>query len=118
ILDNASYHHPRGEDWYTPSNMKRPELGKFLREVGEYSSITDQKTKRVFPASKFTADATKSGGGPTVDAMRFVVRTFLKSHPSTNTTVAQQLMADRQHRLLYTPPYESWLQPIELAWAR
>jgi hypothetical protein len=26
ILDNASYHHPRGPDWYTPSDMKRPAL--------------------------------------------------------------------------------------------
>jgi len=39
--------------------------------------------------------------------------TFLQSHPGTNTTVAQQLMTNRQHRQLYTPPYESWLQPIE-----
>ena len=43
---------------------------------------------------------------------------YLKSHPGVNTTVVQQLMSDRGHRLLYTPPYESWLQPIELAWAQ
>ena len=29
----------------------------------------------------------------------------------------QQLIADAGHELLYTPPYESWLQPIELVWA-
>ena len=43
---------------------------------------------------------------------------FLKSHPATNTTLVRQLMDDHGYKLLYTPPYESWMQPIELVWAR
>ena len=118
ILDNASYHHPHGEDWYTSSDMKKPALGKFLRDVAGVSSIADPNSGRVFAKEKLTADARGDGGGPTVKLMRSVVSDYLKSHPGVNTTVVQQLMSDRQHRLLYTPPYESWLQPIELAWAQ
>ena len=34
-----------------------------------------------------------------------------------NTTLVHQLMKKHKYELLYTPPYESWLQPIELVWA-
>lgn len=98
--------------------MKKPALGKFLRDVAGVSSIADPQSGRVFPKEKLTADARGDGGGPTVKLMRSVVSDYLKSHPGINTTVVQQLMSDQQHRLLYTPPYESWLQPIELAWAQ
>ena len=50
--------------------------------------------------------------------IRDAVKTFLLSHPGINTTVPAQLMADAHASLIYTPPYESWLQPIELVWAR
>jgi hypothetical protein len=46
------------------------------------------------------------------------VKTYLLSHPGMNTTVPRQLMDDAKFALIYTPPYESWLQPIELVWAR
>ena len=50
--------------------------------------------------------------------MRRVLSGYLESHPGTNSTVVQQLMSEKKHELFYTPPYESWLQPIELIWAR
>ena len=46
------------------------------------------------------------------------MKTFLDTHPAFNTTVPQQLMSDAHHALIYTPPYETWLQPIELIWAQ
>jgi hypothetical protein len=45
------------------------------------------------------------------------VKDHLKQHPEINTTVPQQLMEDQDYELLYTPPYMSELQPIELIWA-
>jgi hypothetical protein len=59
ILDNAKYHHAR-EDWVTPSQINKIELGVFLRRVGVTQITNDEG--RVFPASKFTADASASGG--------------------------------------------------------
>ena len=115
ILDNAKYHHARGADWITPSKLTRPECGTYLRRWG-YRSITSDDGI-VYPASKFTADA--KDGGPTLGTLRSVVSTHLKSHPELNTTVIHQLMKEPHgYALLYTPPYESWLQPIELVWAR
>ena len=46
------------------------------------------------------------------------VSDYVKSHPGINTTLVHQLLTAKGHRLLYTPPYESWIQPIELVWAR
>ena len=53
--------------------------------------------------------------GPTVQLMRDVLKWYLKSHPVNSTLVEQEM---RKHEILFTPQYESWLQPIELIWAR
>jgi hypothetical protein len=76
------------------------------------------KEGRVFPSTKFTADASANGGGPTAAALKKVVSDYVKSHPAINTTLVHQLMDQHKYKLLYTPPYELWLQPIELVWAR
>ena len=89
----------------------------FLRLAGVKSITMDDK--RVIPASKFTADTRGvAGGGPTVKKLKQVVGDYVKSHPGINTTLVEQLMKQHKYELLYTPPYESWLQPIELVWAR
>lgn len=114
ILDNAKYHHVRGLDWVTPSTMKKTELGVYLR-MARVKSITTPDGK-TFPAEKFTADV--HHGGPKAEDLRQVVSDYVKSHPSINTTLVKQLMDEHGYELLYTPPYESWLQPIELVWAQ
>jgi len=96
--------------------MKKTELGHFLRVAGVQSITMDNG--RVIKADKFTADVRgKAGGGPTGKKLREVVSDYVKSHPGINTTLVQQLMKEKKYELLYTPPYESWLQPIELVWA-
>jgi hypothetical protein len=121
VLDNAKYHHHRGEDWITPAKMNLGQCARFLRENGvPQISITSGKGERqhtyVVKANKFSAD--RKDGGPTMAGIRDAVKTYLLSHPGMNTTVPRQLMDDAKFSLIYTPPYESWLQPIELVWAR
>jgi hypothetical protein len=117
ILDNAKYHHARGADWLTPRLMKQPQLADALRQLG-IDQITDGE--QIWKANSYSR--LKRGpprtGAPKVTLMRKVLREYLESHAHTNTTVVQQIMDDHHHELLYTPPYESWLQPIELIWAR
>ena len=72
---------------------------------------------RSIPASKFSADARGGAGGPTLAQLKAAVKAHLAAHPEINTTVPQQLMADMKYELLYTPPYVSDLQPIEMIWA-
>jgi transposase len=114
VLDNAKYHHARGPDWIVPSKLNRPECGTYLRRWG-YPSIVDEAGTK-YLAAKFTADT--KDGGPGVKVMQKVISTHLKSHPGINTTIIHQLMKDHKYTLLYTPQYESWLQPIELVWAQ
>jgi transposase len=116
VLDNAKYHHHRGPDWFSTSNKSRGQLADFLRQRGIQSITVDEG--RVIPSSKFSADARgKSSTGPTLKQLKKAVDDHLVEHPEINTTVPQQLMADKQYELLYTPPYVSHLQPIELIWA-
>ena len=117
VLDNAKYHHHRGEDWITPAKMNLGQCARFLRENAiQQITITTKNTQYVVQANKFSAD--RKDGGPTMTGIRDAVKTYLQSHPGINTTVPQQLMSDAKFSLIYTPPYESWLQPIELIWAR
>jgi transposase len=115
VLDNAKYHHHRGPDWFSPSSKKKGQLADFLRQRGVKSITVDGG--RVIPASKFSADARGNGGGPSLAQLKAAVKQHLAEHPEINTTVPQQLMDDQDYELIYTPPYVSELQPIELIWA-
>ena len=119
ILDNAKYHHARGPDWFDPKKMNKWELGRYLREaqVKQRKNAAGEETI-VIPSSKFTADL--ADGGPLREELLTAVCDYVKSHPVINTTLVQQAMREHNklNQLLYTPPYESWLQPIELVWAR
>ena len=116
MLDNAKYHHHRGPDWFSPYKKKKGQLADFLRQR-KVKSITVQDGQ-VIPASKSSADARgKVGGGPTVKQLENAVKEHLTAHPEINTTVPQQLFDDAGYELIYTPPYVSDLQPIEMIWA-
>jgi len=115
VLDNAKYHHHRGPDWFSPSQKKKGRLADFLRQR-DVSSITVDDGRSI-PASSFSADARGKAGGPTLVQLRQAVKQHLAAHPEINTTVPQQLASDAGYTLLYTPPYVSDLQPIEMIWA-
>jgi hypothetical protein len=115
VLDNAKYHHHRGPDWFSPCAKKKGQLADFLRQRN-VSSITVEGGRSI-PASKFSADARGKAGGPTLAQLKTAVKQHLAAHSEINTTVPQQLMADEGYELLFTPPYVSDLQPIEMIWA-
>jgi transposase len=115
VLDNAKYHYHRGPDWFAPSTKSKGQLADFLRQRNVKNITVDGG--RVIPANKFSAEARGKAGGPTVVQLKAAAKQHLKEHPDINTTVPQQLMDDAGYKLLYTPPYVSELQPIELIWA-
>jgi len=65
ILDNAKYHHARGEDWVNVREWNAIQLGNYLRTAKVKENTVERKKKEngvtsmvklVIPASKFTAD--------------------------------------------------------------
>jgi len=59
--------------------------------------------------------------GPTLLLLlREEINKWLQSHPHANVEVPTSLVRDvkKGSRIIYTPPYESWLQPIEMVWAQ
>ena len=115
VLDNAKYHHHRGPDWFAPATKSKGQLADFLRQRSVRNITVDGG--RTIPSRNFSADARGKSGGPTVVQLKEAVKQHLVEHPEINTTVPQQLLSDAGHELLYTPPYVSELQPIELIWA-
>ena len=101
-----------GPDWFKPTKKHRGALADWLRQRSVSSITVDDE--RSIPASKFSADARGKAGGPTVVQLKQAVWEHLAAHPEIDTTVPQQLMSDAGYELLYTPPYVSDLQPIEM----
>lgn len=116
VLDNAKYHHHRGPDWFSPANKTKGQLADFLRQRDVKQIELEDGTK--IKSNKFSADCRgRNGGGPTIEQLKNFTKQYLIEHPEINTTVPQQLMSDAGYELIYTPPYVSELQPIELIWA-
>jgi transposase len=113
ILDNASFHKSRDETWKSVTGKDREWLQDYLFKA-QVLEITGKDGRKI-PSIKFTLK--KNEGGCTDAELREVVKDHIKSHWS-NSTVLEQLFKKEGYELLWTPQYESWLQPIELVWAR
>jgi transposase len=114
VMDNASFHHAKGPDWYAPAEMNRGQCADFLRQINVRSIHGEVRgQERRFTSTTYSAD-----DGPTLKLMRAEIDKWLASHPEANVEVPTQLVRDVKDgsRIIYTPPYESWLQPIELVW--
>jgi transposase len=122
ILDNAAYHHHRGADWINPHRLKKAEMAAKLIELG-VSSISIQRQKKgtlsmeqhVFDAASFA----RHGGrhAPTLAELKAELMMYLAAHPGMNRTEVAKLFAAHRHELIYTPPYQPGVQPIERLWA-
>lgn len=92
VMDNAAYHRTLPLDTPSPARMKKAECIEYLERVG-------------VPLSSDMA----------VLELKARVRAHIRANiePEVIRTAAEQ-----GHRVLFTPPYHSDLQPIELLWAR
>jgi hypothetical protein len=122
VLDNASYHHVRGDDWINIHTMNKTEIAYKLIELG-VNSISVQRQKKgtrtmetkTFPKPSFYEVGSK--WAPTLDELKKELKTYLDTHPGINQTQVQKLFKQHGHELIYTPPYQPGAQPIERLWA-
>ena len=116
IMDNAAYHKCRPKDgtWKTITDKDRDWLEAYVYNAEIPFIIRASDKKKILP-HKFTS--TKAQGGLTLEDLKTVVKDHIESHPS-NTTLVKEIMQVKKHELLYTVPYESWMQPIEMVWAQ
>ena len=123
IMDNAGYHKHRGEGWYSPKDMNAEECYNFITTVANVQQLTDPTFKEGQPPKVYSlADFHKPirDGGPPLRLQRSFITDYLKDHPNINVEVPKQLLQERLNAsyILFTPAYESWLQPIEMVWAQ
>ena len=118
VLDNASYHHPRGEDWVNPNKMKKQDLAAWIVSHlpdGQLMRVQDGDRERVFGKSSLFSHGSKYS--PTCKQMRLWIKAYLLKHPHINQTLLQQEFTRHGFQLIYTPPYQCDVQPIEMLWA-
>ena len=97
-------------------------MGAKLIELG-VSSISVQRQKKgtltmeqlVFDAASFS----RHGGrhAPTLAELKAELMAYLAAHPEMKHTEVAQLLTAHRHELIYTPPYQPGVQPIERLWA-
>ena len=92
MLDNAKYHKVYGEHVPKVYKLKKPELQEYLTKM---SVAFEAKTS--------------------VAELRKMAKDYILSNEKIEIV---RLAEDKGHEVLFTPPYHSNLQPIELLWAR
>jgi hypothetical protein len=115
VLDNAAYHHPRGEDWVNPNKMTKLELATWISDRVDHITVVRDGVSKYF--GKMALFQSKGSYAPTVEEMRGWVKNYLLQHPSINRTLLQQRFDQLGWLLIYTPPYQCEAQPIEMLWA-
>jgi transposase len=92
MLDNAKYHYAYGPDVPKPAKMKKQQCAEFLASKGvEFD--------------------------PSMSAVE--LKQLVKKYIDDNIPIEIiRLATEKGHKVLFTPPYHSDLQPIELVWAR
>jgi len=93
----------------------------FLNDAG-ITALRDEKQiidgqPRVYKEASFGLPRRQND--PPLRLFREFITSYLKEHPSTNEEVPTTLARSVNNgRCIYTPLYESWLQPIEMVWAQ
>ena len=122
VLDNASYHHHRGAGWIHVHRMNKAQLAAKLVRLG-VSSVEVQRQRKGTSAVetlRFDAATFSQRGGayaPTLAELKAELTGWLDAHPEHNQTEVHKLCSQHGYELVYTPPYQPAVQPIERLWA-
>jgi hypothetical protein len=122
VFDNASYHHHRGPDWINPHRLKKAQMAAKLIELGISSISVERQKKGTLTMEQHAFDAasfSRHGGrhAPTLAELKAELMAYLSAHPGMNQTEVSKLFTAHGHELIYTPPYQPGVQPIERLWA-
>jgi len=117
VMDNASYHKPRGYDWITPYKMNKVQCSSFFEAQG-VTSITVQRDGAVLTFHHHTFNLhARNKAAPTLKEMQQAVRSHLHINPHINKTEVDKLLHPLGYSIVWTPPFVPEVQPIELIWA-
>ena len=122
VLDNASYHHHRGAGWINVHRLSKAQLAAKLVELG-VSSVEVQRQRKgtsTVETLRFDAATFSQRGGayaPTLAELKAELKGWLDAHPEHNQTEVHKLCSQHGYELVYTPPYQPAVQPIERLWA-
>jgi transposase len=95
MMDNAAYHLVYSEHVPRPSKMKKAELIAYLQSKGQ--PIVNEEGRPL-----------------TALLLRAKVKEYVEKY---EVSAVIELAKKGNHKILFTPPYHSDLQPIELLWA-
>jgi hypothetical protein len=117
ILDNFSVHKKGGVH---PKAMRKDELAKKLIDLG-YDQMEVKRgeagNEEVNIVSKAAFYFDPRQGGPYKRELAGELENYLGSHPDLRKGDAETLLESKGHRMVWTPPLKSAVNPIERAWA-
>ena len=134
VLDNASFHNPRKEDWTATAAMTKNEFAAKLIENGvksievERDSLDNNRNvlntdgepiKQTVTVTSETFNkraSAKEPYAPYVDELRKRWSSLLKERPELVRTITREMFDAEGFELLFTPPMNPNCQPIEKVW--
>ena len=124
VMDNASYHIGREDDYKSPSEMNKSDLISAFNkyEINSFSverKNDDNSTITITFSAPFDARGSRSRSHPSpiVDEMKAHLRQHLRSNPHLIPNRTRELLKkEGEWIVLFTPPLEPECQPIELLW--
>lgn len=120
LLDNVKYHHHRGPAWITPRLMDQDALAVTLAEHVPEFTVTrgnGKFAKKITIKKRYYQSAFNAKPpGPYKKELVTELEKWLAEHPQV--TEVRRVMEAAGHQLLYTPPFQPEVQPIELLWGK
>jgi transposase len=98
MMDNAAYHLVYSEHVPRPSKLKKAELIAYLQSKGQ--TIVNE-----------------DGRPLTALLLRAKVKEYIEKN-EVSAVIELARAGEIKHKILFTPPYHSDLQPVELLWAK
>jgi hypothetical protein len=115
ILDNATYHHAKGDYYMNASGTKKDIIDKL--KILNVQSITVERDRTQVKMRPSCWNHRKSNVAPSASELSNALKLEISKHPDRQRTEIKKLFDERGWQLIYTPPYTPEVQPIEKVWA-
>ena len=135
VLDNAKYHHYGSTKINKKKSYSKMQAARKIKELyPEWTEVPvpqgasagtvpfplseEVLSKRVFPGKE------KKYKGHTLETLYAHLEAYAEEKPETQMPVLAQILRKENqdkgldHRIIWTTPYESWMQPMEKVWAQ
>jgi hypothetical protein len=115
VLDNATYHSAKGEEFIPLGGTKSELIASLTKLKVPSITVNRQGWTKSFPLSSWRGKSSPSS--PSAKELLDALRVAVVGHPESQRSELQNLFDQRGWQIIWTPQYTPETQPIEKVWA-